>query len=155
MDDGYPSSPCGLPGSSWERATPVPSLFGLAPGGGCQHPGSPRDLVGSYPTVSPLPDPLSRGHRRSRFCGPIRDARVTPDIPGCYPAPCPLELGLSSSPSGEATTRTTTHLIIVTFKVIWCQGFQLLKKLEAWKIYKYVRVNLFILKNTRSIHIFR
>jgi hypothetical protein len=31
------------------------SLFGLAPGGVCQAGRSPGSLVGSYPTVSPLP----------------------------------------------------------------------------------------------------
>jgi len=114
---GYPTPPCGLPGSSWERATPVPSLFGLAPGGCCQHSRSPWSLVGSYPTVSPLP---GISHRRSRFCGPIRSIRVSPDAPGDYPAPCPLELGLSSPRYREATTRTTTP-IFTNYLALPCQ----------------------------------
>jgi hypothetical protein len=41
---------------TWGRVTgPVVPRFGLAPGGGCQPPGSPRTLVRSYRTVSPLP----------------------------------------------------------------------------------------------------
>ena len=49
---------------------------------------SPRPLVGSYPTVSPLP--LAR---RSVFCGTI--SRVAPG--GCYPPPCSVEPGRSSA----------------------------------------------------------
>ena len=44
-------------------------------------------LVRSYRTISPLP--LAR---RYSFCATFR--RVAP--PGCYPAPCPVEFGLSS-----------------------------------------------------------
>jgi len=74
-----------------ERATPYASLLGLAPSGVCQ--------------ASPLPDcrwsltppfqlnPVRCAAARSfLFCGTFR--RVTP--PGCYPALCPLEFGLSS-----------------------------------------------------------
>ena len=35
-----------------------------------------------------------RSHRLCLFCGTV--CRITP--PGCYPAPCPVELGLSSNP---------------------------------------------------------
>ncbi len=41
-------------------------LSGLAPGGVCLAARSPGTLVGSYPTVSPLPVP--EGHRRSALC---------------------------------------------------------------------------------------
>ncbi len=34
-------------------------LFGIAPEGGCQLPPSPTVLVGSYPTLSPLPVRIS------------------------------------------------------------------------------------------------
>ena len=50
---------------------------------------SPRSLVGSYPTVSPLPA-VSR--RRSAFCATFR--RLSP--PGISPASCPAVSGLSS-----------------------------------------------------------
>ncbi len=53
--------------------------------------GSPRTLVVSYTTVSPLPG-ASRP-RRSAFCGTF--PRVTPG--GCYPPPCPVEPGRSSA----------------------------------------------------------
>ena len=52
---------------------------------------SPRPLVGSYPTVSPLP---RTNPGRSVFCGTV--SRVTPG--GCYPPSCPVEPGRSSTP---------------------------------------------------------
>ncbi len=58
-------------------------------------------LVVSYTTFSPLPVPS--GHRRSGFCGTFR--RVTP--PGRYPAPCPVESGLSSVGSATAAVWRT------------------------------------------------
>ena len=74
------------------READVP-LFGLAPGGVCQHPVSPPGLVRSYRTLSPLPAPdRDRGRRRSALCGTFR--RLT--TPGRYPAPRPRESGLSS-----------------------------------------------------------
>ncbi len=51
-------------------------------------PVSPLELVSSYLTVSPLPDLL----RRFIFCGTFLKVTLT----GCYPAPYPAELGLSS-----------------------------------------------------------
>ena len=63
---------------------------------------SPGPLVGSYPTFSPLPTGTSYMSAPAGgfpFCGTFR--RVAP--PGRYPAPCPLESGLSSSaPIGRA-----------------------------------------------------
>src|SRR4029453_19311916 len=51
-------------------------------------------LVGSYPTVSPLPS-TSREirRRRSPFCATFR--RLS--LPGCPQRPCPAVSGLSSS----------------------------------------------------------
>jgi len=46
-------------------------------------------LVGSYPTVSPLPTPA---RRRSPLCSTFR--RLSP--PGVSPASCPTVSGLSS-----------------------------------------------------------
>jgi len=86
---------------------------------------SPGTLVVSYTTVSPLPVHRSipraaaepevprtcrpyddRRHRRSALCCTFR--RVAP--PGCYPASCPAESGLSSTrrprPSRELAPRT-------------------------------------------------
>ena len=54
-------------------------LFGIAPGGACHAGFVTKTPVGSYPTLSPLPE-LSG---RFTFCCAFR--RVTP--PGRYPAP--------------------------------------------------------------------
>ena len=54
-------------------------------------PVSPLELVSSYLTISPLPDQKYL-LRRYIFCGTFLKVALT----GCYPAPCPAELGLSS-----------------------------------------------------------
>jgi hypothetical protein len=64
-------------------------LLGLALDGGCLAVRSPGAPVGSYPTFSPSPG----GPPGSLFLWPY--PRVTP--PGCYPASCPEESGLSSA----------------------------------------------------------
>lgn len=52
-----------------------------------------RRAVRSYRTLSPLPVFPGRGnHRRSPLCGTFRRLAA----PGCYPASCLAELGLSS-----------------------------------------------------------
>ncbi len=68
---------------------------------------SPGTLVVSYTTVSPLPESRLRPDMEPRFRQRVRRAcnrrstlcctfhRVAP--PGCYPAPCPVESGLSST----------------------------------------------------------
>ena len=53
---------CSLPGDSSRALRSAPKsgdvpLFGLAPSGACQHSGLRRNLVRSYRTFSPLPDP--------------------------------------------------------------------------------------------------
>src|SRR5205814_9569775 len=56
-------------------------------------------LVGSYPTLSPLPpaSPESRRRWRSPFCATFR--RLSP--PGISPASCPSVSGLSSGASAR------------------------------------------------------
>ena len=49
------------------------------------------------------------GHRRCTFCCAIR--RLT--TPGRYPAPCPVELGLSSTRSGRAAVLTRLPFRVV------------------------------------------
>jgi len=71
---------------------PVPSLFGLAPGGVCRAAAVAGSAVRSYRTVSPLPRPTRYAPRRSVLCGTVPG--VAPA--GCYPAPFVLEPGLSS-----------------------------------------------------------
>ncbi len=69
------------------------SLLGLAPDGVFRATSVTGSPVRSYRTLSPLPV-LPRGsHRRFAFCGTFH--RLSP--PGDYPAPCPVELGLSSN----------------------------------------------------------
>ena len=82
-----PRKSCGQPGNSVGTVSSIlelVSLFGLAPSGVCKHFMSPRNLVRSYRTLSPLPVCL-RHHRRSILCGTFR--RLT--TPGNYPALCP------------------------------------------------------------------
>jgi len=89
---------------TWGHVPGQRPLLGLAPGGGCQPPGSPPTLVRSYRTVSPLPvratgGPASR-HRRSALCCPEPAGRPvlalastlalwSPDFPRHLPAPRP------------------------------------------------------------------
>ena len=62
-------------------------LLGLAPDEVFPADDVATIAVGSYPTISPLPR-----MRRYLFCGTL--CSVT--APGCYPASCPVEPGLSS-----------------------------------------------------------
>jgi len=63
-----------------ERSAHAKSLFGIAPGGACHAGPVASPPVGSYSTVSPLPQPKPR---RSILCGAIRQV----SLPGRYPAP--------------------------------------------------------------------
>jgi len=87
-----PAGSSGLPGaletSNLRAIMPRPCLA-LLPVGFASASRSPGPPVVSYTTFSPLPHIRVR---RSVFCGTFR--RVAP--PGCYPAPCSVELGLSS-----------------------------------------------------------
>ena len=62
-------------------------------------------LVRSYRTISPLPT----SRRAVCFCATFR--RVAP--PGCYPAPCPVELGLSSAAASDDRGRSAHSESIV------------------------------------------
>jgi len=77
-----------LPRLRGRTGSPI-SLLDLAPGGVCPTMKFPPPPVGSYPTISPLPDCCTG---RYSFCGTFRG--IAP--PGCCPAPCPMESGLSS-----------------------------------------------------------
>ena len=86
-----PASPPGsssLPGARTERAAPRPCLALLRMGVAWPAPLLAPPVV-SYTTVSPWPRTRIRG---GLFLWPC--PRVSP--PGCYPAPCPVERGLSS-----------------------------------------------------------
>ena len=89
------------PGVITRRVTPLPLYAVLLQVGFTEPAPSPGPLVRSYRTVSPLPAacrPLSRtahARWRSALCCTFRG--LAP--PGSYPAPCPVEFGLSSTGS--------------------------------------------------------
>jgi hypothetical protein len=97
---GCPPAPAAYPGVSADG--PSSPCVALLPMGFAEPPGSPRALVRSYRTISPLPVRGRSGdrsrHRRSVLCGTF--LRVAPT--GCYPAPCPVESGRSSGRYAEA-----------------------------------------------------
>src|SRR6185369_8376555 len=79
------------------RVTPLPLYAVLLRVGFTEPAASPRPLVRSYRTVSPLPAACRERHARwrSALCCTFRG--LAP--PGSYPAPCPVEFGLSSAGS--------------------------------------------------------
>ena len=80
----------------------IASLCGLAPGGVCHAIPVTGNAVGSYPAVSPLPrSPFYEAARRFLLCCTFLEVTLT----GRYPAPCPVELGLSSRDVGSLPTR--------------------------------------------------
>src|SRR5678815_817954 len=88
------------PGVVTPRDTRLPLYAVLLQVGFAKPASSPKPLVSSYLTVSPLPAALrplarSKARWRSVLCCTFRG--LAP--PGSYPAPCPVEFGLSS---GEA-----------------------------------------------------
>jgi hypothetical protein len=89
LERPHPGSGTSSPWSA-RRSAPV------RPCSGRGLPGRPvtRPPVGSYPTISPLPRRVpADAARLCPFCGTL--LRVAPT--GCYPAPCSVEPGLSSS----------------------------------------------------------
>ena len=106
LGPSLPTASSSLPGTRSGRAAPRP-LFGLAPGGVCRATAVTSGPVRSYRTLSPLPVPPEGGHRRSPLCGTFRRLAT----PGRYPAPCPAELGLSSSGrSHQRSSLATLHV---------------------------------------------
>ena len=84
----------GLPGGALAggRAAHAP-CSALLRVGFAEPPGSPRTLVRSYRTVSPLPVAGRPAHRRSALCGTVRQVAPT----WLSPAPCPVESRPSST----------------------------------------------------------
>ena len=117
-----PVASCGLPtysgGQPSDVRAPVTLAFSaeaagfltLLRAGFAEPAGSPRSLVVSCTTVSPLPA-LSGTRpcpgRRSVLCGTF--PRVTPG--GCCPPPCPAEPGPSSTPVSRRTPRSPGQLL--------------------------------------------
>ena len=100
---------CGPPeGSSCEERTGCPALcLALLPVGVADPTGSPRPLVRSYRTVSPLPVPGCPGHRRSVLCCPIRE--IAPTWLSPAPVPCGAPTFLDTSPKADAAVTRPTH----------------------------------------------
>src|SRR5437867_8407019 len=88
------------PGVVTERDTLLPLYAVLLQVGFTEPAPSPGPLVRSYRTVSPLPAACACAHARwrSALCCTFR--RLAP--PGSYPAPCPVEFGLSSGGASAA-----------------------------------------------------
>lgn len=78
-------------------------LLDLAPGGGCLAAALLQTPVVSYTAISPLPsEQVSPGEKLAirRYISVARSDRFP--RPGCYPAPCSQECGLSSTQPGAA-----------------------------------------------------
>src|SRR6185436_11014641 len=73
------------------RRAAEPSYLVLLRVGFAEHPGSPRDLVSSYLTVSPLPAPK---RRPSTFCGtfPVSQRAVVNGHPALWSPDFPLRV---------------------------------------------------------------
>src|SRR5690606_9672631 len=93
-----PAPSSSLPGTPLERATPRPCLALLQVGFAVPLLLPEARCALTAPFHPCLYPQRTTGHRRSTLCCTFR--RLT--TPGRYPAPCPAELGLSSTPSRSA-----------------------------------------------------
>jgi len=122
LDAAYP----GLAPSQWRvhiwrraashRPQTTSSLLGLAPGGGylathiTARAGGPLHHLFTLTTpTSPPPDRERSGGGAVCFCGPFRQVHASRRFPrpGCYPTPCSVECGLSSTPTTQSRDRPT------------------------------------------------
>jgi hypothetical protein len=94
-----------LPGNSGGPPSNV-SLFGLAPGGVCQAPAVTDGTGELLPHLFTLTPGLAR--ERFVFCGTFLPVART----GRYPAPCPVEPGLSSPPHSVCGIRATDFFVL-------------------------------------------
>src|SRR2546430_770933 len=100
-----PAGSCRLPGA--RRAASSPPLA-LHPGGLASPPASPRALVVSCTTVSPLP----RRPRGTPVGGLLSVAlSIGFPRPGVTRHPCPAVSRLSSAPEGVATARSAWRIL--------------------------------------------
>ena len=89
------------------RATLNALLFGLAPSGVCRASDVTTGAGELLPHRFTLTSGNERSPGRSAFCGTFLPITGT----GSYPAPCPMELGLSSPPAAEKRqARSSDHL---------------------------------------------
>ena len=99
LDRVLPHGSCSLPGTRKETGSLLTPKR-LVPAWPCSCWGLPGRRITaapvvSYTTISPLPS------RAVYFCGPIRQVLPKNPRPGCYPAACPVECGLSSTLSSQ------------------------------------------------------
>jgi len=109
-----PAAWCDLPGGSGEQPSNASAdarthPFDLAPSGVYRSTPVTWDAGGllhrlfTLTSVLKVPGTSSVGQRRSVFCGTV--PRVTPG--GCYPPPCSVESGLSSTSHSRRRDRLT------------------------------------------------
>src|SRR4029077_8938546 len=100
---GSPQGSSHLPADS--ASSVIVCLFDVAPGGGCRVSPLP-DKVSYLTAVRDFVAALARYNEsgKTRLCGPCRRLAT----PGCYPAPCSVEPGLSSG--GVACQRLSGRL---------------------------------------------
>jgi len=116
LEKRLPAPSSDLPGSYGRTTLLMLPYLVLLRAGFTKHLMSPSGLVSSYLTVSPLPRVLTGENpvrRRSIFCGTFLPVTGT----GCYPAPCPVELGLSSRPEklGPATILSALAMLLTNY----------------------------------------
>ncbi len=122
-----PTPSCSLPETQGKRAASrLPwqtlSLLGLAPDGGYLAAALLPAPVVSYTAISPLPANRARFNRRYLSVALFRQVTgcaqgaFTGPRPGCYPASCPVECGLSSARKNRtAITRPAWDFILLCF----------------------------------------
>jgi hypothetical protein len=95
----------------WRRAASrrpqtTSSLLGLAPGGGYLATHITARAGGLLHHLFTLTTPCGVA---VCFCGPFRQVHASQRFPrpGCYPTPCSLECGLSSTPTTQGRDRPT------------------------------------------------
>ena len=95
----------------WRRAASrrpqtTSSLLGLAPGGGYLATHITARAGGLLHHLFTLTTPYGAA---VCFCGPFRQVHASRRIPhpGCYPTPCSIECGLSSTPATQSRDRPT------------------------------------------------
>ncbi len=173
-----PAVSSGLPGAWTGRAAPCPPkwaspLLGLAPGGGCLAVRVATDAGGLLHhlfTITVEQSQMSRAKRAystATYFSVALFRRVTP--PGCYPAPCPVEPGLSSPRSATGvgarlpgqpgrTSMITRHCVLSRYGRLACCGcFRRSGKAcpyhQQRRLFSgYVRRPQRVLENTRLFH---
>jgi hypothetical protein len=99
-----PAPSSSQPAASWSRRTASRRLFGLAPAGVCRATPVTGGAVGSYPTLSPLPEPaVARGP--SAVCSLLHCPSRAEARAQALPGNLSLEPGLSSATLSRAPPR--------------------------------------------------